>query len=160
VDTFDRTTSRSVVIKRDATKPIISDFTVSGSPNANGWYNTGVNGSWNCSDVTSKPVSSFGNASLANEGANQTLTATCVDNADNSTSETKSGINIDRTPPTLAPSLPSNTLDLNAVASATPNAADALSGIESASCDPVVTSAAGSFSVNCTAKDKAGNTTT
>jgi hypothetical protein len=47
---------------------------------------------------------------------------------------------------------------LNASATASPNATDALSGVASQSCEPVVTSSIGTRSVSCTATDSANNT--
>ena len=45
-------------------------------------------------------------------------------------------------------------------ATASPNATDALSGVASQSCEPVVTSSIGTKSVSCTATDSAKNTST
>jgi hypothetical protein len=131
-------------------------------PNAteSGWHNADVTVAWSCTDDTSGPQSATGTATVSTEGANQSVDATCVDKAGNTAKKTLSPVKIDKTAPTLAPSLPATEFLLNAVVSATPNASDALSGIASATCDPVVTSQAGGFSVSCTATDNAGNTTT
>lgn len=68
---------------------------------------------------------------------------------------------IDRTDPTLAPTLSATTIQLNQTGvSASPHAADTTSGVASASCDPVDTSTPGVHSVECTAADNAGNTAT
>src|SRR5690606_41978344 len=72
-------------------------------------------------------------------------------------------------PLSLHDALPISTLDptvtptpvlLNGAASASPNAADALSGVESASCESVETGSVGPHTVRCTATDRAGNTAT
>ena len=67
-------------------------------------------------------------------------------------------IKLDKTKPTLAPVVNNNRPLLNATGIvATPNGADALSGIASQSCDPVSTAIIGTQNVNCTATDMAGN---
>ena len=63
----------------------------------------------------------------------------------------------DVTDPTLDPEVTPNPVLLNGTATASANASDD-SGIASQSCDPVDTSALGSFTVSCTATDNAGNT--
>ena len=66
----------------------------------------------------------------------------------------------DATPPTLAPTVTPNPVVQNGVATADPNASDPESGITSSSCDPVDTSTIGSFSVQCTATNAAGLSST
>lgn len=75
---------------------------------------------------------------------------------------TGGNLRIDLTPPTLAPSVSPNPVPLNGTATASPNASDALSGIDTAltSCGPVNTSTVGLHMVSCTATDRAGNTRT
>jgi hypothetical protein len=65
---------------------------------------------------------------------------------------------VDKTVPTLSPSVSPNPVVLNGSATAYPNASDALSGVALAYCDPVLTGTVGSHSVTCYATDKAGNT--
>ena len=84
---------------------------------------------------------------------------TCTDNAGNSASNTQSGIKIDKTAPTLAPTVSPNPVLLGGTATASPNAADALSGIASQSCAATDTATVGSKTAACTATDIAGNTT-
>lgn len=71
-------------------------------------------------------------------------------------------LRIDLTPPTLAPTVSPNPVPLHGTATVSPNATDALSGIDPAltSCGPVDTSTPGSHTVSCTATDRAGNTRT
>jgi hypothetical protein len=66
----------------------------------------------------------------------------------------------DGTAPTLAPTVSPNPVTLNGSATASPNANDNLSGIDTASCAPVDTSTLGTHTVTCTAKDLAGNPAT
>ncbi|TML32047.1 MAG: hypothetical protein E6G35_03040, partial [Actinobacteria bacterium] len=93
--------SGSVTVKLDKVSPTI---TGSRSPaaNANGWNNTSVTASFTCSDALSGIKSCPGPTTASGNGAGQSVTGTAVDNADNQSSATVSGINIDRTAPTLS----------------------------------------------------------
>jgi hypothetical protein len=88
-------------INIDKTPPTI---TGSRAPlgNSNGWNNTDVTVSFTCSDSLSG-VDTCGpsNQVISSEGANQSRSGTAVDLAGNSASVTVSGINIDKTPPTM-----------------------------------------------------------
>ena len=66
----------------------------------------------------------------------------------------------DATDPALNPSVTPNPVTLGGSATATAGATDNLSRVDTQSCDPVDTSTVGSFTVSCTATDKAGNTNT
>lgn len=72
------------------------------APNVNGWNNTDVTATWSCSDGTdgSGVVSGTVSDTVSTEGTGQTAQATCADNAGNTASDSVSGINIDKTPPT------------------------------------------------------------
>jgi hypothetical protein len=122
-----------VVVKRDATPPIIT-YVDRTPTNAAGWNNIDVTVNWDCSDATSGPVSETVSQTVTAEGNNQSVTGTCTDNAGNTASNTVTGINIDRTPPTNifgAPNLTPtkygwNNKQMNIVF----NGTDALSGID------------------------------
>lgn len=94
------TSTQSVTIMRDATAPTISG-SASPSPNANGWYKTNVGVAFTCGDNLSEVASCGPNQTLSSEGADQSATGTAVDNAGNSVTTTVSGINIDKTAPTI-----------------------------------------------------------
>ncbi len=83
----------------DGTAPIIT-FVDRTAPNVNGWNSTDVTVNWSCSDAISGVVSPTVSQILTTEGANQSATGTCTDNAGNTATDTQTGINIDKTGPT------------------------------------------------------------
>ena len=89
----------------------------------------------------------------------QQISCTVTDTAGNQTT-VNDFIHIDTTAPVLTPTVSPNPVVLNATATASANASDAMSGVASQSCGPVVTSTVGTFTVTCTATDVAGNTST
>jgi len=147
---------------------------ISPTASAPGWWNTDVSIAYTCDDgAGAGALESNPSVTLSAEGRNQGYSLTCADKAGNSLtwdysffplvtggSMTPVYISIDKTPPTLAPTVSPNVVPVNGSATATPNAADALSGVASQSCEPVVTSLVGTRSVSCTATDSANNTST
>jgi alpha-tubulin suppressor-like RCC1 family protein len=94
------TTVKSPAVKIDKTLPV-AKASVSPAPNANGWNNTNVTVSFSGTDALSG-IAACTNVVLTTDGANQTASGTCTDNAGNvSLPATASGINIDSMPPTL-----------------------------------------------------------
>jgi hypothetical protein len=71
-------------------------------PNANGWNNVDVTVSFLCTDGLSGIKSCTDPITLSAEGQDQEATGTAVDYADNSASVTVTGINIDKTQPTIS----------------------------------------------------------
>ena len=96
---------------------------------------------------------------LSSDTAGASWTCTATNNADLQTSVTTATIKRDGTAPTLNPTVPSPILRGQSY-SASPNAADALSGLASQSCGALDTSTTGSKSTTCTATDNAGNSNT
>src|SRR5207253_10135910 len=143
-------------ISIDLTPPTIA-FASRTVPNANGWNNTSVTLTWNCSDSLSGTAASTVSQMLATEGASQYSTGTCSDRAGNSVSNTQTNINIDETAPVLSPSVSPNPIILNGTGTANPGAADSLSGIATQSCAALSTNSVGAKTVSCTTTDKAGN---
>jgi hypothetical protein len=144
----------------DQTLPTAS---ASGSPaaNGNGWNNTDVTVTFSGSDGLSGIDFCDPAVVLASEGAGQSASGACTDKAGNvSASATTSGINIDKTAPSVS-----------AGASPAPNAngwnkadvtvhfsgTDELSGIDSCHADTVLSSEGANQSASGTCTDRAGN---
>lgn len=77
----------------DKTAPVLSGSFPSG------WQRDDVTVSWTCSDTLSKVANAPADDVVEGEGSNLSSTATCTDNAGNSTTRTLTGIKIDRTAP-------------------------------------------------------------
>jgi hypothetical protein len=103
---------------------------------------------------------------LDTNGANQSVGGTAVDKADNTTSTTVPGLNIDTVKPaiTLTGVAAGGVYTLGAVPAAGCTATDATSGLDSNGCKVTVTgglaNGVGTYNFTATATDKAGNTTT
>lgn len=149
----------------DTAPPVITSARTP-APNANGWNNTDVTVTFTCTDagsgVGTPPISP---QVVSAEGAGQSVSASCTDNAGNSASATVSGINIDKTPPsiTIVALVNGATFLLNQAAAASYTCNGGLSGI--ATCAGPVANGANmnmsspgskTFTVNAT--DGAGNT--
>lgn len=104
-------------ISIDKTDPVISG-TRHLDPNASGWFDRDVPFSFSCTDALSglKLITASGNASgssttsplavaVTSEGTNRSVTGTCTDKAGNDASTSFSGLNIDKTPPTINASI-------------------------------------------------------
>ena len=151
--------SASVTIKRDATPPTITGSRSPG-PNANGWNNTDVTVSFACSDGLSGIDSCSAPVTLSGEGAGQWATGTAVDKAGNSASVTVSGINIDKTPPTITGSRspdPNANGWNNTDVTVSFTCSDGLSGIDTCSPSVTLSDEGAGQSATGTAVDKAGN---
>jgi hypothetical protein len=126
------TKSVSVTIKRDATAPTASAST-SGTPGNNGWYVSDVTVSFSGSDALSGIASCDADVILSSDGAGQSTSGVCTDNAGNvSATATASGINIDKTAPVVSVTGVSDgaTYTLGSVPTADCDTTDALSGVD------------------------------
>ena len=101
---------------------------------------------------------------ISTEGASQSVVGTATDKADNSASTTVTGINIDKTPPSVTISSPGNGTEyiLKQTILAAWSANDSLSGLYSAtgtvaSGQAIDTGIVGAKNFNVAATDKAGN---
>jgi hypothetical protein len=91
----------SPAVKIDKTPPTIAG---SRSPAANsfGWNKTAVTETFLCADGLSGAAACTPSTIVGTEGTNQSVTGTAVDRAGNAATITVGGINIDKTPPTIA----------------------------------------------------------
>ncbi len=156
--------AKSITIKLDKTPPTILGSRTP-APNTNGWNNTPVTVSFQCSDALSGLAAGSPPAPtvLSTEGAGQSVNGTCTDLAGNLATANVPGINIDLTPPKL-------TATLNPLANAkgwnrtnvlvTWTAVDALSGVATVSAPVTVTTEGAGQVVAGNATDLAGNLAT
>ena len=89
---------------KDTIKPSISGAATT-SPNEHGWYKSSVTIHFTCTDSGSGVASVTDDVVLSGEGADQHVLGTCTDNAGNSETFDVTGINIDKTHPTLGASI-------------------------------------------------------
>jgi len=149
-----------VTVRLDKTAPAVT-ASADRAANGAGWYKDDVTVSFQASDALSG-IDTAPGAKFLGEGANQSATGTATDVAGNTSSATLSGVNVDKTAPTLS-----------AAAATSPNAAgwyngpvtlkwsasDALSGLAGAApADTVVSTEGADQSVTESVADKAGNT--
>ncbi|HJR79493.1 MAG TPA: PxKF domain-containing protein [Anaerolineales bacterium] len=149
-----------VTIKRDATAPTISG-SASPTPNGAGWNNTNVDVTFTCNDNLSGIASCGPDDTLSSEGAGQSVSGTAVDNAGNSAGSTVSGINIDKTAPSVSlvggPADGGSYYFGSVPAAPTCSASDALSGLAGACSVSGYGTTVGSHTVIASASDNAGN---
>ncbi|HSD15694.1 MAG TPA: putative Ig domain-containing protein [Thermomonas sp.] len=148
----------TVTLKRDVTVPTIG-ITPSPAANAAGWNNADVSLQVACGDPT--PGSGIAScpsiASVTTEGSTAIPAQQATDNAGNTSAPSSAlTVKLDKTAPTLAPTVPSPLLRGGSY-SASANGTDLLSGLASVSCNALDTSSTGSKSTTCSATDNAGN---
>ena len=152
-----QTSLASITFGVDMTPPIISGAATT-SANANGWYNHDVVIHFTASDAVSAIVSLTSDTTLTNEASGQHVVGTAVDLAGNVATFDVTGINIDKTLPTVTITNPVD--GAYYTSSNTPGAgysrSDALSGIQSTGTSGYSTSE-GVHTYSVTATDKAGN---
>lgn len=154
---FSHVTRRFVgIIRVDQTAPLDVRAFASG-PQVNGWFNTPSQVRWFGQDRESGIFFCDTRALGSFDTVGDTITAGCVNKAGLRTNAPFT-YRFDGTNPTLSPSITPAPVLLGGTASATPNASDNLSGVQSASCDPVDAATVGPHVLTCTATDVAGNT--
>src|SRR3954462_9464392 len=109
-DNAGNTGTGSVTIRLDKTAPTVT-ASADRAANGAGWYKGDVTASFSATDALSG-IDKAPAAKVLGEGANQSATGTATDVAGNQGSATLSGINVDKTAPTLS-----------AAATSSPNAA-------------------------------------
>ncbi|MCC6568459.1 MAG: HYR domain-containing protein [Anaerolineales bacterium] len=149
-----------LTLKRDATNPIITFLTRTPPANGNGWNNGDVTLTWSCTDAMSGPVNGTLSQTVTTEGANQSSTGNCVDNAGNAVSDTQTGINIDKSAPGIVanrtPAANGNGWN-NTDVTVTFSGSDGGSGLASCSAPVVLSAEAAGQSATGTCTDNAGN---
>ena len=144
---------------------ITATATSNGSAYTGGtWTNNDVTVHFSCTDASGTGIASVtADQTVSTESTGQSVTGTCADNSGATSSTTFTGIQIDKTPPTVVFSGDSAYGLLDTV-SVTCTAADALSGLASSGCaSPLAAGPAWSFgpgahAVSAGATDHAGNT--
>lgn len=150
--------AKSLTVRIDKTAPTIGG---SRAPEANaaGWNNSDVTVSFHCADSLSGVDSCSSATTLTSEGAGQSVMGSAIDKAGNSATITVTGINIDKTAPTITANVspPANVRGWHRPPVTVGfECADALSGL--ASCAPAQTlTAPGVHEVVGEALDLAGN---
>ena len=104
------TTSKSVIIKRDATPPTLSWGAFSPSPNSSGWNKTNVSVPFARADAMSGVASTSATTPLVMSAEGEAVTGqvTVTDNSGNSQTFTTGTRNIDKTAPVVTITLPAN----------------------------------------------------
>lgn len=164
--------SNALSYLEDSTPPSLNGAATT-QPDQAGWYAGNVTVHWTCSDAGSGIATCPADATLTGEGSNLSTAATATDHAGNSTTQTVSGIKIDRTPPTSIATIAGNqpTGWYNALPlTVTLSALDNLSGVSriaysldgtpatvSGSSGSVAISATGRHTLSMSATDLAGN---
>ena len=144
-------------INIDAAAPTITGAPAT-APNGYGWYNAPVIVNFSCSDALSGLAFCQSPITLLSEGTNQSVTGTAVDVAGNVSSATVTGLNIDRTAPTIT-ATPNDTTWRKGPVTVHFTCGDDRSGVASCPAD-VVVNTTGINRVSGTATDKAGNAKT
>ncbi|HEX9759166.1 MAG TPA: carboxypeptidase-like regulatory domain-containing protein [Nitrospiria bacterium] len=161
IDHAGNSQTASVVINLDKTPPVLNSST-DPIPNANGWNNSDPTISFSATDALSGLVSVSPDVTVTTEGANQIITGTATDLADNIATLDVT-VNLDKTAPIISATsspLPNangwNNTDVNVSFTGT----DSLSGIDTLTPQITVTSEGANQLITGTAVDMAGNSST
>jgi hypothetical protein len=145
----------------DTGNPTISHALNPAAANGNGWFDQDVAVTFTCNDAGSGIQSCTGDTTLG-EGANQSATGTATDWAGNTATNTATGINIDKTLPTVefvgGPANQGSYYFGSVPAAPSCAASDALSGLDGACAVTGGGTSVGIQSYTATATDEAGNT--
>jgi hypothetical protein len=151
----------NLLLRIDRTPPVIA-AAAAPAPNAAGWNNTDVTVTFTCTDSLSGIAHCPGPLTLSADGANQSASGTASDVAGNTSSTSVTGIDIDRTPPTVTYAGNAGTYTVDQNVDIVCTAADNLSGIASTTCSdvhqPAYVFPLGTNTLSANATDVAGNT--
>jgi hypothetical protein len=146
---------------QDTTDPVITFVSRLPAANAFGWNKTDVTVTWSCSDAGSGVVNATVSDKVSAEGAGQSATGTCEDNAGNSASDTVTGISIDKTAPSVSlvggPADGASYYFGSVPAAPACAASDSLSGLAGTCSVSGYGTGVGNHTVTASATDKAGN---
>jgi IPT/TIG domain/Glucodextranase, domain B/Kelch motif/Galactose oxidase, central domain len=135
--------SGGVVFTVTSSIPPSITATVLPAPNANGWNNSSVTVTFNCTAGSSAIVNCPSSQSVSSEGANQIISGTATDAAGLSATAHVS-INIDKTQPAIIVSSPTDgTTFANSDVTVSGSVSDVLSGIAGVTCDGLPASVTG-----------------
>lgn len=161
VDRAQNKITTQVSINLDKTGPL-AEATLEPLANEHGWHKTPVAVSYTCSDNLSGIIECPQPVNVSDEGAEQSVTQTIVDSADNKT-DLNTRLNLDFTAPeihsTVIPN-PNAAGWLNGPATVSFNCVDDLSGIDQCQSPISVSSEGAGQPVTGLALDQAGNTKT
>lgn len=149
----------------DTTPPAVTaTATSNGAPYTSGtWTNQDVTVHFDCADESggSGVASVTPDQTVTDEGDGQSVTGTCVDEADNSASATFSGIRVDRTAPTVTYAGNAGDYAVDQQVAITCATGDELSGVASSTCadvtGPAYSFGLGTHAYSAEAVDNAGN---
>lgn len=160
-DNAGNSSSIDVIVNVDKTDPGIS-YSLSSSPNGNGWHDGDVTVTFTCNDALSGIDSCTSPVTVSSDGSNQTVTGTAVDNAGN-TKLVIATIRLDKTNPTITYSLspaPNSNGWNNSDVTVAFSCSDATSGVNTCTSPVTVSTEGASQTVTGTVTDNAGNTNT
>ena len=158
IDNAGNSQTTSVVINLDLTPPDVS-ASISPVLNTAAWNSSDPTISFNATDATSGVSSVSSDVTITTEGANQVVTGTATDLADN-TATLDIAINLDKTAPTISVSsspLPNASGWNNSDVTVSFTGSDGLSGIDTITPLITVSSEGANQLINGTAVDVAGN---
>jgi hypothetical protein len=151
---------KTVHVKRDATPPNATGITADRSPDANGWYNHGVNVSVAGNDAMSGLAGCTAVTYNGPDSGSASVTGTCRDNAGNVSAPVTLSLRYDATPPSVSPA-PARGPDSNGWYNHPVDVAfrgnDAVSGIDSCTSGSYAGPDSGSAGVSGSCRDVAGN---
>ena len=149
-------------INIDRQAPTITYVTRTAANDA-GWNNGDVEVTWSCTDDGSGPAATSVTTTVTGEGDNLSADGICTDRAGNTASDTQTGINIDRTKPTVqwdsGPAGSSTHFFGSVPTEPTCTASDTLSGGDECTVSGYGTTV-GPHTMTATARDLAGNVNT
>jgi len=148
------------IVVPDPTAPAITPA-LSGTMGDNGWYTSDVDVSWTVEDPESDISATSGCDAMTVTTDTNGATFTCTATSFGGTSSASVTVMRDATDPTVAYAGNAGTYDVSEAVAISCTASDAMSGIASDSCAPVVGDAfsfgLGTHSFSATATDNAGN---